>query len=63
MNQELGKVKRETSNGAREADARHQSLADAFEELRQMRGDEETIEGASRVNRPNGFTPALGLPS
>lgn len=63
MNQELGRVKRETSNGAREADAGRQSLADAFEELRRVRGDEEIIEGASRVNRPNGFTPALGLPS
>lgn len=63
MNQQLGKVKRETSNGTREAHAGCQSLVDAFDELRRVRGEEETIEGAIRVNRPNGFTSALDLPS
>lgn len=31
------------------------SLADAFEELRRIRGDEAPIEAPSRIDRPNRF--------
>ncbi|HSL83488.1 MAG TPA: hypothetical protein VLF66_11995 [Thermoanaerobaculia bacterium] len=63
MNQKPTKVKRETSYGARAANAGRLSLADAFDELRRVRGDEEPIEEDIRADRPNDFTSGLDQPS
>ena len=56
MKRKLGKAKQQVSAVERErAGKKKRSIADAFDELRRIRGDEEPIEVPPRRNRPNEF--------
>jgi hypothetical protein len=59
VKRKIDKAKPQISNGVRKTAAESRSLADAFDDLRRVRGDEEPIEEAPRIDRPNGFLVVL----
>lgn len=56
MKRKAGKSKEQVSEVVREGAGERRSLADAFDDLRRVRGEEAPIEAPPRIDRENCFT-------